>query len=688
VTATQITFNSPWYFYLASAVAGVLVAAGLYLYNKRNKDAPYAVRALLFSIRFLTVSFICLLLLNVFLKQTKNQTENPVILLALDNSASMVAAKDSLFVKQGLIEDIAGLKEAIGGKYEVKTILFGERSRNQSAPDFKDKETDLDELFRELDNNYSGQNIGALVLVSDGIYNRGANPLFSARRLSFPVFAVACGDTTENRDAAIVQVNHNQVAYLGNNFPAEVVVNARKLSGQELRLGLYNGNNLVSETRLKVVSDNFTATHTFTLTAGKVGIQTYNVVLQPVVNEKNLGNNRRVFAVDVIDNRDKILMVAKSPHPDLAAIKDAFTAFENYELKLVMGENYNQSLKEFAMVIIHGFDQLHSELLAACRANGVPFWIINPQVNDRLPGVEIRMAINRTNDAEPVFDGTFELFNVSAELKKFGRDLPAVKTFFGNYVVSPGVTSLIQQRIGSVETDNPLQYFGEQNGLKYSVFLGDGLWRWRLRDFVEHASTQLFNELVVKTVQYLSVKSDKSFFRITQPRILNENEPLVFGAEVYNKSYEAITEPDVALVVINKAGKRFNYTFSKTGNVYQLNAGRFEPGEYSFEASVNTAGGLLVKKGIFTVREVVSENLSTVANHNLLYQLGSRSGGGFYYPADLKKLETELLQSEKIKPVTFTERSVSHLIELRWLLALILLFAGAEWFIRKRYLHI
>jgi len=96
----------------------------------------------------------------------------------------------------------------------------------------------------------------------------------------------------------------------------------------------------------------------------------------------------------------------------------------------------------------------------------------------------------------------------------------------------------------------------------------------------------------------------------------------------------------------------------------------------------------LVKKGIFTVREVVSENLSTVANHNLLYQLGSRSGGGFYYPADLKKLETELLQSEKIKPVTFTERSVSHLIELRWLLALILLFAGAEWFIRKRYLHI
>ena len=47
---------------------------------------------------------------------------------------------------------------------------------------------------------------------------------------------------------------------------------------------------------------------------------------------------------------------------------------------------------------------------------------------------------------------------------------------------------------------------------------------------------------LAKIVQYLSVKSwIKSFFRVFTKKIINENEPIEFTAEVYNQSYELVT---------------------------------------------------------------------------------------------------------------------------------------------------
>ena len=84
-----------------------------------------------------------------------------------------------------------------------------------------------------IDNNFSNQNIGALVLVSDGIYNRGSNPVFQAAELQYPVYSVAFGDTTEIKDLLVKKINHNQVAYLGNNFPVEVQIQAKKFAGRD-----------------------------------------------------------------------------------------------------------------------------------------------------------------------------------------------------------------------------------------------------------------------------------------------------------------------------------------------------------------------------------------------------------------------------------------------------------------------
>ncbi|MBK7667775.1 MAG: hypothetical protein IPJ32_10785 [Sphingobacteriaceae bacterium] len=78
------------------------------------------------------------------------------------------------------------------------------------------------------------------------------------------------------------------------------------------------------------------------------------------------------------------------------------------------------------------------------------------------------------------------------------------------------------------------------------------------------------------------MKADKSFFRLITKKIITENDPIEFNAEVYNQSYQLITEPDVTIVLTDENDKNYNYTMSKTGNSYFIEAGLFPAGEYKY----------------------------------------------------------------------------------------------------------
>ena len=685
----NLSLNSPWYFYVLSLVAALLLSVWLYSKNYRLKEAPVSTLWVLFCLRFLSFSLLFFFLLNIFFKQIQNQTENPVILVAIDNSSSMISAKDSAFIKTAFLTNLKTLKQTVGSKFELKPILFGKSiKQTETAADFTEKETDLDNLFKELENNYSGQNIGALVIATDGIYNRGSNPVQASERLGFPIYSIACGDTNQNKDVLIQKVNHNQIAYLGNNFPVEVIIGAKLLKGKSFSVSLTSNGKLIAEQQVYSTSDNYSGNCTFTINATNTGLVKYSVLIKPLIEEKNTSNNSSTFFVEVIDNRDKILLLSDAPHPDISVIKEALSNFNNYELEFGQYANFNKPLKAYSLVILHGITSGQLSTLTNCLNNSVPFWLVNPLITDNLPGIKITNVLNRFNDSEPCYNKEFSLFGTSDDFKKFVSQLPAVKTVFGNYSVNNSATSLIHQKIGSVETENPILLFNENNGLKNALFLGDGLWRWKLRDFAEHNNHNLFNELIGKTIQYLAVKSDKSFFRVTPPKIVSENEQVEFGAEVYNKSYETITLPDVNLTLTKSSGEKYNYTFSKTSHAYKLSIGQLAPGEYSYEASVKNDGAFLTKKGVISVLEVSAEKINTVANHDLLFQLSERSGGKLYYPNELEKLEKALLSNETIKPITYSQSSVLSLIELRWLIILLLALFSLEWFIRKRYLHI
>jgi len=667
-------------------VCAFSLATLLYFRNKKNTDIPGAVVKGMFVLRFLSISFILLLLLNVFLKQLKNETQNPVILLAIDNSRSIIANADSGFIKTEFAGKLRQLSEQVNKNFSVKTILFGGVSKaGENNPDYSEKETDINNLINDVENNYSNQNVGALILVSDGIYNKGANPVYNSEKLGYPIYTVAMGDTNELKDVAVQKINHNQFAYLGNIFPVEAVINAKKYVGKEVTVSLTANGTKKAGQKLNITTENFLANCNFTLSADVGGVQKYTINVTVMEGEKNISNNAQSFLIDVIDNRYKVLFLANFPHPDVSAIREVVSNNSSYELKFSMAGDFKESLKPYSLVIIHGYSNGQSGFITECKKNNIPFWIINPYTTENLNGLQINASYNKQNDAEAVLNTSFGLFTISDDLKRFIKELPAIKTFFGNYSVSNGSSILISQKIGIVETENPILIFNELGGLKSAVFVGDGLWRWKMRDFAEHNNLNLFTELISKCIQYLSVKSDKSFFRVIAPKIINENEPAEIGAEVYNKSYELIAEPSVSLTLTNPEKKLSNFNFSKLNNMYKLNLGYLPAGEYKYEAKVKVNNEFYSKQGTIIVKEIVAEKINTVANHQLLNQLSSKTGGKLFYPDQLEKLKDEILKNQLIKPITYSSNETTLIIDLKWLFYIILLLLSVEWFFRKRY---
>lgn len=680
----QFISNYSWYYTMLCFVAGFVFSAMLYVRDKHNAERSKTLLYSLAALRFISISLIALLLLDVFIKRLVNETEKPVIIFAQDNSSSLIAGKDSAEIKTEYIQALNSFKNSVKEKYDVKSYQFDSESKPSETFDFKGKETDISKLFLDLENNYANKNIGAIILATDGIYNKGTNPLYSIEKFNAPIYTIALGDTIPLKDVWIQSINHNQVAYLGNSFPLEVLINAVDLKDKKVTVSVAHSGKILKSEIITINSNSFSSTLNYILDADKSGVQKYTVSISTLEEDKNKQNNTQSFVIDVIDNREKILILANAPHPDIAALEQSISSAQTYEVDIALVNEFTKPLKPYSLIILHQTSVLPQRITNEIKVNNQSVFYIGNDISNIGLGIPTKKnGDSRKNDVEAAFKKEFSLFTVSNELQNYFKEFPAVKCNFSNTTVTHGANSLLTQKIGVVETDEPLMVFYENNGIKICGFLGDGLWRWRMRDFADHGNHNLFNELISKTVQYLSVKADKSFFRVYTKKIINENEAIEFTAEVYNQSYELVTEPDVSLILKDDKGKSYNYTFNKKQTMYSLSAGQFAAGEYNYEAKVKFGDKLYTKSGIVIIKEIVSEKINTVANHQLLYQIAKQSGGKLFYKNQLDLLQKEILSSESIKSITYSHKQLTDLVNLKWIFFIILALLSTEWFLRK-----
>lgn len=681
----KIIIEQAWYYLVLCAGIALGVAWWLYARHRQSSDvSPQAIRWLT-AFRAISLFLLLCLLLSIFVKTQSHQTEQPQILLAIDNSGSMRETADS---GKLAIKALESLESEIGSKFDLRRVLFGASVSNAQTPMYTEKETDLSALLKDLETNFSNSAVGAVVVISDGVYNKGVNPVYTASDFPFKIISIGAGDTTEKSDLAIRNVNHNDVVYAGNTFPVEVQVNASKLSSKTASLQLFSGNKPLQSKVINLNANKPSQIVTFTLQAETAGIQRFDLLVSSNDKETNLKNNAATFVVEVIETKQKIVLVATAPHPDIAALRDAVARYGNYELEEYYYTEKPATLKGCNLVIIHGFDRNSQNLLASCMNEKIPYWIIQPKQTEGIGTFSISSSIPRSQQIEAIVRNEFFAFTLSEQLKNFLAEAPALNCPLGKYHSVTGNQLLLSQKINGVETDLPLFYFNESGDQKSAVFIGDGLWRWRLNDFEKNHNSDLFNELISKSIQYLSVKSDKSNFRVKAPRLVSENDNVEIVAEVYNKTYELITNPEVVLALTAENKTTFNYTFSKLNNSYRLDLGKLAPGKYAYKAQVIINGETVVREGNFAVTALTAERSGESANHVVLRQISQQTNGKFFALADYEKAADFILSNNSIKPITYTQTKIAPITELKWLFWIIVFLLSIEWWFRKRFFGI
>lgn len=676
----------------------LLAAAGSWFLYRNNKLDLSGKRGkyilwMLHAFRFLSLFIISFLLLGPLLKVILRNTEKPVLLFAVDQSASIVSTKDSAFYRTAFMKEMQELKQDLSDDYEVVWWNFGKEITHENTTAFDQKQTNIANVLSEARNTYNGQNLGAVVLVSDGIYNDGSNPLYETRNISSPVYTVALGDTNQRKDLLVKNVRHNQVVYSGNIFPLQIDVAAFGCANSNTQLSVsHNGKTLITQ-NIGINSNQYFKTLQVDLEAKESGTQHYTVNLSRLTNEATYVNNTFDVFVNVVNGKQKVLILANTPHPDLGAYEKAIAANENYEVKthLVTQNQAQPDIAQYNLVLLHQLPGWKGEglsLIRQIKEKQIPMLIVlGTQTGlNYLSQVDQTVSVSASrasvNDAQAVFNPNFSLFTLTDEEVAHIQKFPPLLSPFGNYRINTEADILLKQQIGYVKTDYPLIVFGKGAGSKAAWICGEGFWKWRLADY-ELSKQQTTQTLAGKMVQFLAAKKDQSLFRITSKKRFDENERIVMDAEVYNESYELINTPEVS-ITIESAGKRsFNYTFSKKGKAYTLDAGILAPGTYTYVAKATIGSKLVQQKGSFTVVPLQVEYIQTVADHQLLNELSSRTNGAMFYPNQLAELRNALQQNETIKPVIYKKEELKSWINLKWLFVFIVAMMSVEWFVRK-----
>ena len=688
----DLVFSYPaWYILLCLALAGTYT---FFLYYKGKKKVEKTVSKWIYPmaiLRFLSVFILSVLLLNPLLKYLKTTEEKPIIVFVQDNSMSIKGNKDSVFFNEDYQERISQFKDDIEGKYEVKTIFLGKNIKEQDTSGaFIEKETDIAALFPYIDNSFEGRNLGAVILASDGIYTKGQSPAQKSFRSKSNLYTIALGDTTEYKDQVIKSVKNNEVVFLGDEFPIRIEMNAIKCAGISAILSIYEGEQkLFSKTIKYNEQDQYTEELVY-LPARTPGSKQYKIGLSPIKGERSKVNNYKEIFFEVLDSRKRIKMVYAGPHPDVAAIKRSILSNKNFKFD-AEPINGNIDLAKTDLLILHNLPNVNvasKNLLNLAETTRTPILFI--------VGSETYTSIFRnqkygcdfvqksgSSDVQAYVNSAFTDFLVEEDLRVSIENWPPITAPYGTYKVAPDAQVLFKQKIGDINSSNPLLVYTKKETGNVGILFGEGLWKWRISNYYEKNNFNAFDGLIGKTIQLLSTHKDTRKFRVKfkDKEVYLEDEPILFQATLLNKNNESIASQEIKLLAKKNGGDTYPFDFSKTESGYSLNAGLLPVGNYSFTSK--TSGGLTFN-GKFKIIPLQAELNDLKANHELLKEMSSFNNGEMYSMNTLNILKEKILTNKDIVNTLHTEKTLEEIIHKKWIFFLLLLFLSAEWFIRKR----
>src|SRR5690606_13595236 len=126
--------------------------------------------------------------------------------------------------------------------------------------------------------------------------------------------------------------------------------------------------------------------------------------------------------IEVLDGKQKVLLLANAPHPDLSAIKQSLNAHKNYDTDVILANAIPKNIALYDVIIVHNLPSINSPLNDFFANNThKPFWFIIgtgthiPYFNQVQSIIQVNDN-NQQQDYYPRLNTDFSSFSVSNEV--------------------------------------------------------------------------------------------------------------------------------------------------------------------------------------------------------------------------------------------------------------------------------
>lgn len=686
VKYTFLRLNSFVIIFISITIASIFT----WLLYATNNPWSKTVNYILSVARFVAVAVLVWVILAPDQKQNITFSEKPIYVIAIDNSKSVVSNKSTKQIEECKANLFIAANKFVENGFDVKVTDFKKFIPIDSIKTlaFNARTTDLSSLLNNIRTEFDGQNIGAVLLVSDGIFNVGSSPLYE--NYTFPIHTIGFGDTIKRQDLAINRLKYNRIVSSGNKFPIVAEIKNVGFQNQDVEIKLLQNNQVLDSKSVRFSQNESLKEVEFVATASKDKILHFVIQISPKKNENTLKNNVQHIYIEVIDSKTEILIVAASPHPDLKALELSLNQNQEYATTLFIPEISTWVEKKYDLVIFHQIPNglgIGNNYIEKFKKQEVAQWYFVgnqssvAQISQVADGFKI-MSGAQSDKVQGEFASSFEKFTFDAELKQRFSSFPPLFVPFGEYNL-PGWENILLQKVGSVVTNKPILSVNTNQNPSQAVWVGEGLWQWRLIESSTSGNATCFDQLILKTSQLLVAKKDKRKFRFVPiVQQFDVSSPTQFECESLNDIFEKITGNEISLTLTHESKKKYDFTFTNTNSnpVFQTNG--LAQGVYKYVAKTKINNKEEIAEGSFSISETDFEFVNTLADFEMLKKLSETTKGNFYLPQLISKLENDIIESKK-SDVLHSIESYQEVISIRFLLLFLVLLLIGEWTARK-----
>lgn len=655
----------------------------------------------LISLRASALTLLVILLFNPYLVREFSETEIPTVAVYLDNSESMSVERgeySGINTYQNILDDFHTTKS---DQFNYQYYLFDDEVYEGDELNLSGMATNIHRVMEHVRENES--RYAASILFSDGIVNRGRNPLFAAQNLTKPLITVPVGDSSRVRDISIADVTHDDPVFTNSRNLITVEVQQEGFEGEESTVQLIENGELIDTRTVNYPAAASSHVIEFVRNYSEPGFYEMEVHIPPKEEEFTDRNNTFNFTLEVLDDKSNILSLAFEVHPDVASVRRLVASDQQNELIMstylgnnrFAGSNPLDIDQDIDLIILHGLPSAGTSVYNWLLDRSEPILYLSlpgsyrhtqnsddelyALTNVRVERIQTLLNIHIGSISDSQTHPLLELPQIA-----FNR-LPTLQGYQGAYQVNPVAETLLTADFQSTQTNIPLLIAADIGNRRLASVNAFG-WNRYERSRQDDARN-LFKELFNNLVTWTSTPPDRRTL-VLEPRksSFSENEPVEIRATLVNE--RGVPESN-ALIELQffqaEQDERRTFRMSPEGDgVYTASIGSYPRGLYRAEATA-TLGNRTIGEAETRVNVSRSnlEMVNTQRDDALLQQLASVTEGIFLQTLsfdDLNRFFSDNNLQETREEIT---TDINYLYQNGLWFFLVIILLSAEWLIRR-----